>query len=278
MLISQKIKKKGNGSLLVCSNEKSRKNCLITYKKMPSLVLQKASLTVEAALVLPLLIFAMVTLAGVMDFLRMENMIIGSMQESAETLGMYGAVEELSMGAVLLKAESNIPTEVRKKGSLSFIGSNVSAEKVELKASYSYRLPFVLFPLQKENRVRVYCWLGNNYMEQAAKSSAPEEMVYVTDHESVYHESAVCSHLQLSVRAVPVWMLGALRNGYHKRYQECEFCKNKGTSEAGSLYITDFGDCFHISARCPGLKRTVRLVKKSSVPGLPGCSRCARGG
>lgn len=285
MFISLKILKKGNqiaflykkaGSLLNYSFSNPEKNYLKLYGKVPFPVLQRASFTIEAALLLPILIFGIVTLVSVMDFFRMESMIIGSLQESAETLGMYGAVEDYPLKGTLIAAvQRNVPEEVQKKGVLSLAGSRTYQDVIELEAVYRYQLPFVPLPLRAVNRVRVYCWRGNDHMQQAAKNSGSEEMVYVTDNESVYHVSADCSHVHLKIRVVPQQMLGELRNAYQARYRECAFCKNRD-EECPVVYISEAGDRFHKNAGCSGLKRTVRMVKKSEVSGLPRCSRCSK--
>ena len=55
---------------------------------------QKASLTVECAVVLPLFFFAMIILAGLLDLYRTTTMIQSILCESAKELGMYAYCNE----------------------------------------------------------------------------------------------------------------------------------------------------------------------------------------
>ena len=58
-------------------------------KKEVRVLRQKASLTVECAVVLPLFFFAVVILAGLLDSYRITTVIQSALCESAKELGMY---------------------------------------------------------------------------------------------------------------------------------------------------------------------------------------------
>ena len=63
-----------------------------------------------------------------------------------------------------------------------------------------------------------------------------------------------------------------LRNAYGEIYESCSKCN--GNASSGTVYYTERGDCYHSDAGCSGLKRTVRLVKKSETEGKAMCTRC----
>ncbi|MCQ2507536.1 MAG: pilus assembly protein, partial [Dorea sp.] len=42
------------------------------------------------------------------------------------------------------------------------------------------------------------------------------------------------------------------------------------------VYVTDYGDRYHSSLSCSGLKRTVYSVPKSEAIGKGACSKCAK--
>lgn len=72
---------------------------------------------------------------------------------------------------------------------------------------------------------------------------------------------------------VPYTGLGNMRNESGGRYHACERCVI-GTTMTG-IYITQYGDRYHNSLNCSGLKRTIRTIKKSQTAGKRGCSKCA---
>ena len=99
-------------------------------KRVTFCISRKGSLTVEAALVLPLFFFAVLTLLNLMEVCRLQGMVNMSLQESAETLGTYGYVlpgeEEgaemvLGTGACMMYAQSQLPEEVREQDRKSVV-------------------------------------------------------------------------------------------------------------------------------------------------------------
>lgn len=53
----------------------------------------------------------------------------------------------------------------------------------------------------------------------------------------------------------------------------CETC-SRHQNPSGTVYITGSGNRYHNDASCSGLKRTVRLVKKSQLGDMHVCSKC----
>lgn len=53
-----------------------------------------------------------------------------------------------------------------------------------------------------------------------------------------------------------------------------EIKKGKNPS---ALFVTAYGDCYHSTLGCSGLKRTIKAVKLKDVGNLRPCSRCASG-
>ena len=142
---------------------------------------------------------------------------------------------------------------------------------------YSYSPVGALIPLPKvwmHNTVKVHAWTG---AEEGGKGSGdstePEEMVFVTESGSVYHTKAGCRYLNLSITQVSGSSVSQRRNDNGEKYSPCETC-SRHQNPSGTVYITGSGNRYHNDASCSGLKRTVRLVKKSQLGNMHVCSKC----
>lgn len=76
-----------------------------------------------------------------------------------------------------------------------------------------------------------------------------------------------------SVRSVAKTQLGELRNSSGGIYHLCERCGWMPGND-GNCYVTDYGDRYHTSLSCSGLKRKVYTVPLSEVKGKGACSKC----
>ena len=107
--------------------------------------------------------------------------------------------------------------------------------------------------------------LCNHYNERE------DDTVYVAQYGKVYHTSLSCSHLTISVTN-PNQVQKVLGSNH---YRKCEKCIRAGQQPA-QLYYTKYGDCYHSTLSCSGLKRSVRLMKKSEISGMRICSECGK--
>ncbi len=210
---------------------------------------RKASMTVEAAAALPLFFLAVVSLICMMDLYGSYAQRVVKLQEQAETAASWaGAAGDYAPGFI------------------------------DLPLGFTYQpqwYPAALPGIRLAVRGRVHTWTGRDASDTVPEETEREELVYVTEHESVYHTSSSCTHLSLSVHAVGGGEVDHLRNEDGSRYHACEKCVGSG-GHNGTVYITREGDCYHNNAQCSGLTRSVRLVKKTAVDSLPLCSRCAQ--
>lgn len=212
---------------------------------------KKASLTVEAAVVLPLFLVGMITLIGIMDVCRIQTEQSALLAQRAKVLSMYAySVQDYYEGNM-----------------------------VDLYKTYTCRLPVSLVPVSGipiSLRARVHTWTGRGTSEQSDENGndpSGDELVYVTENGEVYHTSSKCTYLDLSIYDVRPSELSSQRNVYGGRYHSCEKC-GSGAAEADTFYVTEKGDKYHVSLSCGGLMRTVKLVKKSEAGDAHVCSRC----
>lgn len=115
--------------------------------------------------------------------------------------------------------------------------------------------------------------IGGVFAYSSSQSSGDNELVYVTETGIVYHRNYQCTYLEPSVRSVAKTQLGELRNSSGGIYHLCERCGWMPGND-GNCYVTDYGDCYHTSLSCSGLKRKVYTVPLSEVKGKGACSKC----
>lgn len=213
-------------------------------KKASFCILKKASLTVEAALFIPV-------------FLMMTICIISIIGVYANTLKTMTSLRDRSEQAALI----------------------ASAADKELWITYPqnaiykpFYIPSTLGGINIQCIGRVRVWNGRS---EDNDNIGPNSCtyVYITETGSVYHTSSECTHLNLSIRAVSQGEIGHLRNQNKGRYHACEKCVGN-SQRADTVYITNEGDRFHNSVNCSGLKRTVKMVDIDDVSNMKECSRC----
>lgn len=248
----------------------------------------KASLTIEAALVLPVFLFGMITLISVFSVLRFNLAMESAITMTAMDIAKKAAVEwDISDDEI---AESlkrilgdNCSSRAPVEGgidSIDYSGSELNnREIVKIKVSYKANPPYNpwnLFMPDFNESITVHTWIGYETGLDGYINENLEEYVYVTEYGTVYHRDRNCSHITLNIREVQYRNIATLRNSGGHRYYQCEQCRPDSSSR--HIYITEDGDRFHGSLSCSGLKRTIYVKKLSEIGNLRACSKCGRGG
>ncbi|WP_253292319.1 TadE/TadG family type IV pilus assembly protein [Blautia sp. MSJ-9] len=209
--------------------------------------MKRGSLAVETALALPLFFLGMVTLISFMDIYKLQTEHLTSLCTRAKQTGMYACL-----------AGDNGP------------------ENITLPDIYTYKPFGGLLPLPGVviyNHVKVHAWTGTEFPDNGGEQGEVEQMVYVTASGSVYHKNPGCSYLNVSLKQIPGSSVKSASNQYGERYSACETC-SRNQNPAGVVYVTEQGNRYHNLESCSGLKRSVKLVKSSTVSGMSACSRC----
>ncbi len=242
---------------------------------------KKGSITVEAALAVPLFFLAVVSLFYLMEIMAIRTSVRAGLQSAGKQL-----MQDASVVTVLQpsKLESDIVRSVGAErlersivvggsSGLQCDGSYLSGLTGigELTVSYRVQLPIPVFrvsPVSYQESMRVKAWTG---YEKSIFGNEKEETVYITENGIVYHKDYHCTHLDLSIHMVQASEVDALRNTSGGKYYPCEKCAH---GASGGVYITDTGDCYHSSLSCSGLKRVIYAVPISEAAGKGACSRC----
>ena len=277
-------------------------------RAFPAAVKKRGSLTIEAALSLPIFFFFVVAIIYFLMIIFLQSDIQVRMEETARSLGkkaylirqadiLTGNEELDGETASLLSAGINplvIKTEILqdplaekidrsqiKGGSSSFYTYHSSFDEEEgildIVAHYNYRFPFLpeeLGDVRLSQRIRSHVWIGRELSRQKGGKEQAEEKesttVYVTEHGTVYHTSRDCHYLDLSIHSINSEELNSARNASGGKYYPCSCAEHS----SGSYYITDYGTHYHSDLNCSSLKRTVREVDLSEVEGMHICPKC----
>ena len=285
-----KVKLKGKGKTYrskKIADYNYHQNVIITNHQSKRAVLS-ASMTIEAAFIIPLFVFFVVALIYVINLLNFHGRVNTIIYDTARNTS---------------KLEYNLEDSVSKAASLALFYAKISrinADKMGIAAGSSGMIPVYtdledecfklsvnyvakspagflgIKPLVCKQGLIIRKWVGNEDKggNNGTGTEKQKVMVYITDTGHVYHTNRNCTYLMLSVRTVDSSQLNNLRNIDGGKYYSCERCA-RGANASGVVYVTQWGDRYHINGNCSGLKRGVMTVPLESVAGWSKCSRCA---
>ena len=255
-----------------------------------------ASLTVEAALELPLFFVLSAIILQYACVMRTAAQYSGSLATTAQEMAIAAYKEQYGDANHIIRAalsdswaSSQVISTAPDKNAVrnaTFLNSSYlkGDDFIRLVLSYQpkpkyslIRLPFTFF-VQK---AVIRGWVGKDG-NSGRKSGQKEEQdshktVYVTEHGSVYHTNPDCSHLKVTIIPVSKQQLKYARNTSGGKYKKCPYC---GSHSTGQYYVDPYGGCWHTSVSCPSLKRTVHETDLDECGHMHECKDCrkARGG
>ncbi len=240
---------------------------------------RRGSLTVEAALVLPLFLFAMILLGYLGVMIRCQDEVQWAMTRTAREAAVEYAASEnrasVSRAACLLKMNRYLGGSGMY---ISLLDSRLLAEgeEIDLVSEYRVKLPFrLLFADTMKFRQRVHVRAFTGVESRAGESDGKNDIVYVTATGRVYHRKRNCPYLKLSLSQVKYEDLPSLRNEGGGIYRACEKCSSGKVFSVGqAVWITNYGDRYHSSGACSKIRRDIRKIKLSEAGGRAPCSKC----
>lgn len=279
------LHRKENDSILtpkiICIHKKHSR----TTEERASSFTSKGSITPEAALATTFFFFAVLCLIYLFEVMAIQT----NVRSALYAVGKEVALESYTRPVIpTTKMERQIAEKIgveRVENSMVVGGSSgfdCSASKkywnttiMDLTVCYELEVPVLMFRLPlilKEETIRVKGWTGH---EVKLTDSLDNVMVYVTDYGLVYHADRYCNYLDLSVKTMEKAEIEHLRNENGGIYKECLSCKRRGDG-FGKCYVTDYGDRYHMSLECSGLKRNIYTISLEDAHGLGGCSKCVK--
>lgn len=266
-----------------------------------------ASATVEASIVIPLFIYAVMMVVYLIHMESVRQSINTAMYSDIRKLSEYAYVCNQFKDNYSYKTDKNtdktieniiksgLSDAVAKKILIDELGSDFaknngivggndgislikseilrSDSKIKLVVSYKIKNPFDIFgtgAVNVEESFVANAWLGEDHI-QRQKGNSSEESVYITVSGKVYHKDRACTYLNVSVNPISRANIENTRNKSGGKYYPCEKC---GSGNSLQLYITDYGERYHTSINCSNLKRTVIKIPLEKTDGRKPCSKC----
>lgn len=161
------------------------------------------------------------------------------------------------------------------KRGISIHSTLLEGEQLQIKAAYTLKVPVPFFSgLRFRKKTTVKRRIFSGYVKHWGEyeEAGDNQIVYVAENGVVYHKDSSCSHICLKITGS-----AAIQEVLHSsKYAACEKCIKKGKNPS-ALFVTAYGDCYHSTLGCSGLKRTIKAVKLKDVGNMRPCSRCASG-
>lgn len=251
-------------------------------KERTSAFTSNGSITVEAAFAVSLFFFAAICLVTMLEIMSIQT----SVNNALHAVGKEYMAEAylrpfMSPGEIEKKVVDHIGKERLDKSYIvdGCAGLDLSDSKkywdttiMDLTAKYQIEIPIAVFRipmLWQTETVRVKGWTGREWQFHELEH---QKLVYVTDYGVVYHADRYCTYLDLSIRALNKADVEEYRSQNGSKYKACMLCAFSMNQD--QVYITDYGERYHGSLECSGLKRSVYAVPLADVYGLGGCSKC----
>lgn len=228
----------------------------------------KASLTVEACIIYPLMIFIIIALLFILKGVNSHLMIQNNMTQSFAKASVRSTLNEhIGMATIF---EGGMKNRSIAKGILF----PTNAKKYDY--NYSYRSwqsilpnPFMNQKLNLFNNARAKIWNG----DRLNNDDEAKLYVYITPNGSVYHSNINCTYLKRSVRGIEAADVSGYRNEAGAKYKVCAICAGLSNNE-GIVYITRYGTAYHRLNNCSELVREIKRVPLSETGGRGRCSKC----
>lgn len=255
------------------------------YKETSFCTFHKASLTVEAVVVIPLVVAFLLTLVSFFHVLLIQMKVEEALIYTGRRVAVESCVVEdefaqaASAQALLLSrlyGDTRISRFVEGGGlGVSLLGSSFKGEKIILHATYYVKLPISMFGVEgitlwSRNVFRK--WIGDVSQEQEGEDG----WVYLTPNGEVYHKLESCRALIVRVKKAFFSTIESIRGKNGQKYYACDGCVEK-ISEEDIVYFTDYGDKYHQRLNCRYIKRTVNKKLLSEVSDRRPCALCCGG-
>ena len=256
-----------------------------------------ASMTVEAALSVPLFVAGIVAILFVLQIMQLQLHMQKALYNQAMKVSGYSyylTVADLSYKAEQVLQEEYVKSAVIKEVGKDYLDNSyiVNGSKgiylnltgnpekgwIDVALQYNVKVPFDLLGIGKlkmVSRARCRTWVGKD----ADTDDKSFEKVYMTAGGSVYHTHKDCTYLVSKIYSCDVGEISEKRNADGSKYYACKLCCAEGNSGLKKVYYTQYGERYHSSAVCSNLHSNIFTIAKSDAEQKYRlCSKCEKRG
>ena len=254
-----------------------------SFYTCPKSTINKGSLTVEAAVIIPVISCLFVTILFFFHVmfiqLRVEEALIYAGRKVAVESSIVSeeTMQFASAKALVLwhlREEPLISKYVQGESlGVVLLGSEFESDYMTLQATYRVEFPIKLFGIDGItlwNRNTFQKWVGDLPKEDR------NQWVYITPGGEVYHKLQSCRALTIRVKSAFLWSMNTIRGENGQKYYACSRCV-ENISEDDLVYFTDYGELYHGRLNCRSIKRTIDKKKLSEVEDRRPCKLCCGG-
>lgn len=244
----------------------------------------KGSITLEAALAVPIFFFAVLCLVYLLEAMAIQTTVRNALYSVGKEIAQQAYISPMISSAGIRQhivdniGEDRLEQSIIVGGAAGIDCSNSVSDWntaiMDLSVQYRMEIPILMFQIpviSREETLRVKGWTGNHSTGDADGS---KEVVYVTENAIVYHNDMHCTYLNPSVRGIIASTIEDARNQSGGKYYACESCGKE--KHFGIFYVSNHGDRYHTSLNCSKIKRNIYAVPREDVLGLGGCSKCVK--
>lgn len=253
---------------------------------------QKGSATVEALLILPVVLFFILSVGWMADIIGIHSELGGVVNRVGNGMVIYShaynslteenigetefgpAVMSIGLSEGYLRSEIVKTRAGEKITDLVCAFSSITDEEIHLSVTYKVEPPMKIpgfngIFLKNSFYSRPYTGYHHDETED---SDEDDEIVYITRTGTVYHTVTDCRALKVTVDTVGWSQISVERNNDGAKYYPCEKCA--GSGQAGMVFITPYGNRYHFDRDCHEINSVWYAVPHSKVKERRKCKFC----
>ena len=270
----------------------------------------RGSLTVEAAIVLPLMIMAIWFLIFPLLVMESERRIQNRMETTARYLAVAAYIRDaggkalkvsekyeetvgcaldlaqqgISAAAIMSMPETKVMSMPRLAADTSILSDAEGRDPDLIHIGLEYELalparPFWIKPLNKSLVAHRRAWTGTDggrgrerYGDGTLKEDSGDRIVYIGKNSTRYHEDPHCHYLSNKMKTADASGIADLRNAGGARYHACPSCR---PGPAGTVWYFENGTAYHSTENCKAITAYAKAVPLSEAEHLGPCSYCS---